>query len=36
MPEYLAGKTPSIEQLNTWIESFHTNGFFSHSQCINT
>ena len=27
MPEYLAGKTPSIEQLNTWIESFHTNGF---------
>jgi Protein involved in biosynthesis of mitomycin antibiotics/polyketide fumonisin len=27
MPEYLAGKTPSIEQLNTWVESFHTNGF---------
>ena len=25
--EYLAGKTPSTEQLNTWIESFHTNGF---------
>ncbi|WP_287240227.1 MULTISPECIES: hypothetical protein [unclassified Okeania] len=27
MPEYLADKTPSTEQLNTWIEYFHTNGF---------
>jgi hypothetical protein len=27
MIEYLAGKQPSTEQLNTWIESFHTDGF---------
>ncbi len=27
MPEYLAGKQPTTEQLNEWIEYFHTNGF---------
>ncbi len=27
MLQYLAGKEPSIEQLNSWIESFHTDGF---------
>lgn len=27
MVDYLAGKTPSAEELNTWIEFFHTNGF---------
>ncbi|MDZ8236196.1 MAG: phytanoyl-CoA dioxygenase family protein [Nostoc sp. ChiQUE01a] len=27
MPEYLTGKQPTTEQLNQWIEYFHTNGF---------
>ncbi len=27
MPEYLAGQKPTPEQLNEWIEFFHTNGF---------
>lgn len=27
MTEYLAGKKPTEEQLNKWIEHFHTNGF---------
>ncbi len=27
MPEYLTGKQPTTEQLNEWIEYFHTNGF---------
>lgn len=27
MPEYLAGKEATTEQLNQWVESFHANGF---------
>ena len=27
MHEYLAGKKPSTEQLNEWINFFHINGF---------
>ena len=27
MPEYLAGKEATAEQLNEWVESFHANGF---------
>ncbi|MFN6516100.1 MAG: phytanoyl-CoA dioxygenase family protein [Nostoc sp. CreGUA01] len=27
MPEYLAAKQPTTEQLKEWIEYFHTNGF---------
>ncbi|WP_138498442.1 phytanoyl-CoA dioxygenase family protein [Nostoc sp. PA-18-2419] len=27
MSEYLTGKQPTTEQLNEWIEYFHTNGF---------